>query len=391
MQTTRGGVTCTHVATTSARAVSMGTHGVRPATPVSASERVADENQLVPMGNIMINESVPETTPIIVHRRESHTVHTPRSKAAKRGKVMALIAVLMTIALVGTGCKGDPRRVGFEIALLAVGYLGDQIFSDEPGLGDDAGGIEDASGGGSVNGDIAALYGGTTHKASCDKEKLIEFLENPDNVAEAVAWASVLGIPRSGIGKFVRGLTSVILRRDTLVKNHGFRKGVANAFHAILEAGVAVLVDQFGTPVVRCACGNPLAVPDADVETNFSVADIQYKGPQWKNFKKGKATTVKKGKKVDTFVLKDKNGQHIGRISGTDGEKDKNVGPPASSTPSTTSDTDTTETSPDSTSQKPPPQVTTSVQIEPTYTPDEDTSIPTPDEEDTPIPPPIPE
>jgi hypothetical protein len=315
---------------------------------------------------------------------------------------MALVAVLMTIALVGTGCKGDPRRVAFEIALLAIGYVGDRIFfSDEHRLGDDAGGIDDSSDGGSINGDTAGLYGGTTHKTSCDKEKLIGFLEDPDNVAEAVAWASVFGIERIGIGRFVRGLTPVILRRDTLVKNHGFRKeggkGFANAFHALLEAGIAVLVDQFGRPVVRCACGNPLTAPDADVETNFSVADIQYKGSQWKNFKKGRATTVRKGKEVATFVLKDKNGQHIGRKSGTDGEKDKKVNPPTSSTPNTTSDT--TETDPDTTSKEPPPQDTTSVQIEPTYTPDEDTSIPTPDEEgipppdeeDTPIPPPIPE
>lgn len=40
--------------------------------------------------------------------------------------------------------------------------------------------------------------------------------------------------------------------------NHSLRNGVAAPFQAILQAGTAVLVDRYGTPVVRCFCGNPL-------------------------------------------------------------------------------------------------------------------------------------
>jgi hypothetical protein len=237
-----------------------------------------------------------------------------------------LIAMLLSVGLVGTGCAAIARQVVVEVALLGINYLGEQIFSGESGLGDDEAGITDSSDGGRSSGDAIGLYGGTAHRASCDRNKLIRFLERPENVDQAEAWAQVLGIATSAIRGYVRGLTPFVLRRDTLVKNHGFKKvdgkGRSTVFHALLEAGVAVLVDQFGSPKVRCECGNPLLSPDADVRSS----KIEYKGTRWNGFRENRTTVVQAGNKVDTFTFQDGNGQYVRRNSGDDGTND-NPGP----------------------------------------------------------------
>lgn len=120
-----------------------------------------------------------------------------------------------------------------------------------------------------VDGGEVGLYGGTQEVGSCDKAKLADFLAgNPD---KAQAWAEVQGIEVGKAQDYIDTLTPVVLRTDTLVTNHGFFDGVATPFAAILQAGTAVLVDDRGSPVVRCACGNPLTTapewgPDTKVE-----------------------------------------------------------------------------------------------------------------------------
>ena len=58
-------------------------------------------------------------------------------------------------------------------------------------------------------------------------------------------------------------LTPLVLRTDTVVTNHGYIDGAGDAFTSVLQAGTAVLVDDYGVPAVRCYCGNPLAAaPD---------------------------------------------------------------------------------------------------------------------------------
>ena len=63
------------------------------------------------------------------------------------------------------------------------------------------------------------------------------------------------------VARYIRGLRSVTLTRDTRVTNHSFVGERAVGFQAILQAGTAVLVDEKGVPVVRCRCGNPLLEP----------------------------------------------------------------------------------------------------------------------------------
>ena len=116
---------------------------------------------------------------------------------------------------------------------------------------------------GIVSGSSTGLYGGTGENA-CDIDKLVAFLlANPDIGA---AWAEVQGIDPSELEDFIRGLTPAVLLQNTLVTNHGYSDGEATPFLAVLEAGTAVLVDEDGIPRARCACGNPLLVPEEEEE-----------------------------------------------------------------------------------------------------------------------------
>jgi uncharacterized protein DUF6777 len=144
----------------------------------------------------------------------------------------------------------------------------------------------------SFAGGTPGLYGGTRDKASCDKEKMVSFLQA--NPAKASAWADAQGIGVDEVPAFIRGLTPVVLRGDTRVTNHGFAGGRATARQSVLEAGTAVLVDQYGEPRAKCACGNPLLPPRA-VPTA-----PRYTGPKWPKFTPGGVTVVIK----NTTIIK---------------------------------------------------------------------------------------
>ncbi|WP_019068317.1 DUF6777 domain-containing protein [Streptomyces hokutonensis] len=106
------------------------------------------------------------------------------------------------------------------------------------------------------SGATPGLYGGTARSGSCDVERQIAYLTRDQ--AKAGAFAQAEGISRSAIPGYLRGLTSVVLRADTQVTNHGYRDAKVTGFQSVLQAGTAVLVDNRGVPRVRCACGNPL-------------------------------------------------------------------------------------------------------------------------------------
>jgi hypothetical protein len=101
-------------------------------------------------------------------------------------------------------------------------------------------------------------FGGSGSNRVCDRDKLIRFLRR--NPAVMREWARVLGVEPTfrAVRRYIAKLHPVTLTRDTQVTNHAYRNGRAVPFQAILQAGTAVLVDEYGTPVVRCFCGNPL-------------------------------------------------------------------------------------------------------------------------------------
>ena len=120
-----------------------------------------------------------------------------------------------------------------------------------------------------------AIYGGTGNNRLCDKQKLIDFLTT--HPAEGRAWAVVEGITPAEIPAFIGQLDPEILSRDTRVTNHGFVNGRATAYQSVFQAGTAVLVNQYGYPVSRCLCGNPLTPPVTNQR-------VRYVGTQWPGF-----------------------------------------------------------------------------------------------------------
>jgi hypothetical protein len=174
---------------------------------------------------------------------------------------------------------------------------------------------------GTIAGNTAGLFGGTQQLSSCDPHKLVTFLQaHPD---KAAAWAGVLGIAPANIPVFVSTLTSVVLRTDTAVINHGFVDGHVTTFAAVLQAGTAVLVDRHGFPVTRCACGNPLTVPGVFTKPTFT-------GTPWPTFSSTSITIIQSVTVViNTFTLVEpKTGVAFQRPAGTHGGDDSAPVPP---------------------------------------------------------------
>ena len=129
-----------------------------------------------------------------------------------------------------------------------------------------------------IGGNAPGLYGGTNVLNVCDKDLLVGFLTGPGNEAKVRAWAGVLGTPADSIPSYIDGLTAVVLRLDTRVTNHGFSNGVAYPVDAVLQAGTAVLIDDYGVPRVRCYCGNPLLPARPLATTTPTVTGTQWPG-----------------------------------------------------------------------------------------------------------------
>lgn len=133
------------------------------------------------------------------------------------------------------------------------------------------------------------LYGGTQDQTRCDKEAILSFLQqNPDKAAAWVAaqnsdptlaWdTGRTDLTVADLPAYFAELTPVTLLNDTRVTNHGFRDGLPTARQSVLQAGTAVLIDIYGVPRARCACGNPLIPPIPTPGTPTWV------GPGWPGF-----------------------------------------------------------------------------------------------------------
>ncbi|TQE34454.1 PASTA domain-containing protein [Streptomyces ipomoeae] len=242
-----------------------------------------------------------------------------------RGAV-SLLVIVIVIGLMTTGCsligrvavravaRGVPSAAPFFRQALA---LGTDIAIDRALSGR----------GGEKDGGEAGLYGGTTNPLQCDKGKLVEFLRKPENRRKAEQWAEVKGLGGvDEIAGYVEKLTPVLLRGDTLVKNHDYKKGKAKPFDALLEAGIAILVDALGEPAVQCSCGNPLSAFDHDIDE----ADVKFDGrnKKWSSYDKKKVAKVKPVAEEDEveeykLVNVEKPTTGLARETGTDGSEDE--------------------------------------------------------------------
>ncbi len=250
-----------------------------------------------------------------------------------------LTTLLASLLIVAAGCSATtPAQAALRLE--PVASMGENPFTPSVGQGQAA--PPPAHTGGTVQADTVGLFGGTEKVGSCNPRKLVTFLQ--DHPDKAAAWAGVLGITPADIPTFVSSLTSVVLRSDTAVTNHGFLNGQATVVPSVLQAGTAVLVDRHGNPVTRCACGNPLTSPT--VFTNIS-----FVGPVWANFSATSVTVIQRTSVViNTFTLVAVNtGTPFHRPAGTQGLQDSpapNVvapgpqtatgGPPTTAAPPTT-------------------------------------------------------
>ncbi len=149
-----------------------------------------------------------------------------------------------------------------------------------------------------ATGTAAGLYGGSGDLQVCDAAKLVAYLGEHQDKAQA--FSQVLGITPDDIPDYVGSLTPVVLMSDTLVTNHGFRDGHATELTSVLQAGTAVMVDRQGVPRVKCNCGNPLTPPEV-LPTN----DWALRGDAWDGFDRAAVTGIVAGDTVDEFTLCD--------------------------------------------------------------------------------------
>ncbi len=263
-----------------------------------------------------------------------------------RGGLFAIIAVLAVLVLVASavaviavvrddgGSASSPKDG--EVFLEAAADTGPDVFTTvakatPPSIAPVATTTPTtakAGATGAVSGGQPGLYGGTNKAGTCDASAIATYLA--DNPSKAKAWVDALNadptLAWSGgskvttvqVGQYLSELTPVVLLRDTRVTNHGFTNGRATPRQAVLQSGTAVLVDQYGTPRVKCACGNPLTKP---VEQTTKVT---YTGTQWPGFDPATIVVVQPTTVViETFVIVNvSTGAVIERPPGSDGSDD---------------------------------------------------------------------
>lgn len=198
------------------------------------------------------------------------------------------------------------------------------FFDENSGLGHDAQVRSQPAHGSSLQqGSTPGLYGGTRKPTVCDVDRLKKFLTDPKNNRKAQEWARVVDIRQSGIAAHLDRLTPVLLRHDTLVKNHDYKKEKAVPFDALLQAGIAVLVDEAGVPAVKCSCGNPLKPFRGATDRIF--VEFENGNKKWSDYDAAEVVLVRPApSKVDRFALVDVTEPERGiyRQTGTNGEAD---------------------------------------------------------------------
>jgi hypothetical protein len=197
------------------------------------------------------------------------------------------------------------------------------FFDEHSGLGRDTVIQVREVPGGLQAGDTPGLYGGSRKPTVCDVQRLKDFLTDPHNDRKAKVWAQVLGIDTAEIPEYLDRLTPVLLRHDALVQNHDYKNGEATPYNSLLQAGIAVLVDQQGQPAVKCSCGNPLRPFEGDT-TRISVT-FGDGTKKWAGYDRASVVAVRPAPQPLTRILLadvDDPGRGMKRPVGTSGGHD---------------------------------------------------------------------
>jgi hypothetical protein len=252
----------------------------------------------------------------------------------------ALIGALALVVLAACGSSSSSSSLsgvkgGSEVKAQAINTSGTNPFTAS--VAKDHAGVKPPPGASSTSGgpvtyvaSTPGLYGGTRNISVCDARKLVAFLQQ--NQSKAAAWAGVLGIQQSQISTYVDKLTPVLLRTDTRVTNHGYTNGSATTFQAVLQAGTAVLVDQYGRPTVKCYCGNPLTPPVPE-------SSPTYTGSLWPGFSTTSITIIQQSTTIiNQYILYDPNtGRLYPQSPGIDGKAGPYQGGTTTAKPPSTS------------------------------------------------------
>ena len=262
---------------------------------------------------------------------------TPPAGGSGRSIGRLILGVVLVILLVGSvlalmSSKGDGGERSGEVLLEAAAAAGPDPFTSDvsepppggvarppfgkPASESETAGVTPIT---PVRATEPGLYGGTRDSGRCDVAQMIGFLE--ENADKAQAWADVQGIEVAQLAEFLNSLTPVLLRVDTQVTNHGFSNGSATARQAVLEAGTAVLVDDFGVPRAKCNCGNPLTPAQAVLEPSYT-------GPPWDGFDDQQIVAPQAGPPPPQIILVDlDNGTPFVWPAGSDGGEDADAPP----------------------------------------------------------------
>ncbi|MFJ4829004.1 DUF6777 domain-containing protein [Streptomyces sp. NPDC088747] len=263
-------------------------------------------------------------------------------KAARR------IALVLVAVLIAGGCSKSEQmsvvravaagisqanpffeedgRLGKDMRLPEARPSGGVQASNSPGLYGGATGGDEGSSGQGDDGGATGEFGGSTKPGTCDMAKLKDFLTDDKNSAKAAEWARVRNIGTGEIPGHIDRLTPVVLRHDTLVTNHEYEDGKAVPFDALLQAGIAILVDPQGLPAVKCSCGNPLLPYKGDA----GKTSVRFTGgnKQWSGYRQDRIVVVEPppgAHRVERLQLVDVHDpdRGINRPIGTAGEDDK--------------------------------------------------------------------
>ncbi|WP_330302930.1 MULTISPECIES: DUF6777 domain-containing protein [unclassified Streptomyces] len=224
----------------------------------------------------------------------------------------------------------EDGKLGKDTRLPEARATGGVQASNSPGLYGGTPGSGNTPGGGGTGGDTeggaTGEFGGSTKPGTCVVAQLKKFLTAPENSAKAQEWARVLHIDPGEISGYIDQLTPVVLRHDTLVTNHEYKHGKAVPFNSLLQAGIAILVDQQGLPAVKCSCGNPLR----PFKGNIKKTSVQFKdgNKKWSGYHQDHIVLVEPppgNTDIDRLQLVDvQNPDHgIARPLGTEGEDDQ--------------------------------------------------------------------
>jgi hypothetical protein len=221
------------------------------------------------------------------------------SGAAGPARRVVATLVLAALVVVAAGACGGGGKKAVQVARVAVGVAGVDPFT--PAVGTDQEGVVRPDTAGPIDGGTPGLYGGTRDSKSCDADKLIAFLEA--NTAKAAVWAGVRRIRPADIARYIKKLTAVFLRIETLVTNHGFEDGKATDVPSVLQPGTGVLIDESGVPVAKCNCGNPLT------ELEQETTELAFTGDSWPGFSEARTASVRPGRAASSRVLVDLTGR----------------------------------------------------------------------------------